>query len=115
MAKRAQTKSNPDHLSISAAEVAFEKTAKARAALAPEAILQVNLDIPMTVATVLAMIPDIESLHSEIAHYLPRHDMDKVEHLRTYAEALMWAHNLYLSTSQRPDVLPALAARATEM
>ena len=77
--------------------------------------MPINLDVQLVVTTVLAAGPGLRSLREDIAAYLKDFDVEQFDAIRTYAEALAFAHAAYLAASAPPDTLPQLAARAMEL
>lgn len=96
-------------------QAAFEATAKARAALAPEDVLTINVDPQSAVATVLGALPNLQKLRAAIAAEFATFDIAEFDALETYAQALAEAQSTYSVAAEPTDALPALAARAAEL
>jgi hypothetical protein len=94
---------------------AFEKTAKARAALAETDLAPINLDVQVALTSVLGTIPRVLEFRSAIAQSLPKFALEQIDNLKTYAEALAFAQTAYLAASSPIEELPALQARAMEI
>jgi len=94
---------------------AFTKTAAARAALLPEQIIPINLDVQVATTTVLGTLPRLAMIREDIVSHLPEFDIAEFDRLETYAEALAYANTVVLAASQPTEALPVLAARATEI
>jgi len=92
-----------------------DASAKKRAELFADALVPINLDVQLVVNTVLTAAPGLRSLRDDIAAYLKDFDVEQFDSIRTYAEALAFAHTAYLAASAPPDTLPQLAARAMEL
>lgn len=103
--------SAPVHASF---QEAFAATAKDRAALFPDQLATINLDVEQVVATVLGTVPTIHNLR-ETASKLPDFDVAQLDALQSYAEALAHAQRIYRGATEPVDVLPELAARASEL
>jgi hypothetical protein len=94
---------------------AFQKTASARAALAPAELMPINLDVQVALTTVLGTLPRLATLRDAIVAALPDFDIGQFDKLGTYAEALAYAQTAYLAASEPAEALPALVARAAEI
>jgi hypothetical protein len=94
---------------------AYVATAAERAALAPSELLSVNLDIPLSVTTVIGAMKAMQPLHAEAAEKLPATILEHLDKADTYARALGHAQTVYLASSRPDEILPALAARALEL
>lgn len=93
----------------------FHATADARARLAPNDLLPINLDVQMAVATVLGALPRLQYLREDIAAQLRSFDFEQFDAIQSYAEALAFAQTAYLAASEPSDALPRLVARASEL
>jgi len=96
--------------------------AEAMARIAPDAaalsvgeLTQVNLDLQQATSTILGVIPEIMALRDRIAKELPAFDIKQIDKLEDYTLALRFAHAAYQTATQPPEVLPELAAEATEL
>ena len=94
---------------------AFQKTASARAALAPAELLPINLDVQVALTTVLGTLPRLATLRDAIVAALPEFDIGQFDKLGAYAEALAYAQTAYLAASEPAEALPTLVARAAEV
>jgi hypothetical protein len=66
----------------------------------PEAeLLQVNLDIPAAVATVLGALPEIRAQRARIAAEIPSFDLTTFDKMEEYALALNAAHASFLAAT----------------
>lgn len=90
---------------------AFDATAEARAALTPELLMPINIDVRQAHNTALGVIPKLAALRSRVAK-LSEFDMDVYDSIETYAQALAYAHPMYLGAAPQSDELPELAAHA---
>ena len=93
----------------------FDATAKDRAELFRDDFLPINLDVQVTLTTVLGALPRLRMLREEIVAQLPKFELGRFDSLEAYAEALSFANTAYLAASQPSEALPALTARAMEM
>lgn len=91
--------------------VALEALRSAMAALAPEALHPINVDIPHAVSRALGVAPTLRSLRLRIAAECPAVDLAAIDAIETRALAVEYAHAVYL-TALSP--LPAIAEVATE-
>jgi hypothetical protein len=96
-------------------EDAYARLEPAMKSLKPDELVQINLDVPAAVATILGVVPKLRALRPEIALQLPGFDLVRFDSLEDCAFALSYAHTNYLTASQPPDVLPPLAADALKM
>jgi hypothetical protein len=85
------------------------------AALPKEHILSINLDVPATVATVLGVLPEVQTLREQIAGELPSFDIARFDRLEDYALALSYADARYLGAMQSPDDVELLATQASKL
>lgn len=98
-----------------AAAEAFAKIELDLAAVPPEALTPITVDIGSAVAVVNAAAPRILEHRKAIVDALPQHPIDKLDKLDTYAQAAWYAHllNTYASTS--PEAAKALTDEATKL
>ena len=89
------------------ARAAFEEVAPEAAALAPERVLRVNLDVPKATGTVRTKLPGLLELRSEIAKHMPLFGLARLERLGTYALALLYANGGHLAASAPVRPLPS--------
>ena len=108
-------KSSSQNTPVGSFEAAYTKTAKARAALEPAELWTINLDVQLTVTSVLSALPRMRSLSEEIERQLPAFAVSQFDKLETYAESLAYAQTSYLAASEPAEVLPALVARGAEL
>lgn len=94
---------------------AYERVKAELAALDPEELVQVNLEIAVAVPTVLGVLPEVKRLREQIAQHLPTFDLASFDKLEDYALALSSAHTDYLTATQPPDDLVELSAEATKV
>jgi hypothetical protein len=84
-------------------------------ALPSEELIQVNVDVPSAVATVLGSLPEIQALRGSIAQSMPSFDLVAFDKLEDYAIALNAAHGDYLVAHQPPNDLRQHVAEGTEL
>ena len=94
---------------------AYERVKADFAALRPEELTQVTLDIPSAVATIIGVIPEVKALRERIEKELPAFDLAAFDKLEDYAWALSYAQTMFLMATQPPDDLPVLAADAAKL
>lgn len=85
------------------------------AALEPEDLVQVNLDVTAAVTTVLGVLPEVRAVREDIARHLPTFDLSAFDKLEDYTLALHSAQTDYLTATQPPDDLEELSDAATKM
>lgn len=108
-------KSSSQNTTVGRFEAAYAKTTKARAALESTDLVAINLDVQLSVTTVLSALPRMRTLREEIERQLPVFDLAQFDKLETYAEALAYAQTAYLAASEPSEPLPALVSRAIEL
>jgi len=84
------------------------------AALPPEKLLQVNLDIQAAATTVLGALPEIMARREAIAALVPTQDLSFFDKLEDYAIACRVAHLQHLTATQSESELSELVAEAQE-
>jgi hypothetical protein len=85
------------------------------AALKVDELVQVNLDVPTAVTTILGVLPEVKALRDHIGQELPAFDLAAFDKLEDYALALSSAQTNYLTATQPPDDLQALNAEAAAL
>jgi hypothetical protein len=96
-------------------EDAYARVKPVLDALAPDELVQINLDVPTAVATTLGVLPKLQALEPDIEKHLPTFDIGRYRSLEDIAFALSFAQTNYLTALQPPEVLPALVDEATKM
>jgi hypothetical protein len=84
-------------------------------ALAPEALLCVNLDVHVVVTTVLGAWPKLVSMRPQIAAGLPGFDLARFDRIERLARALMHAHTRRRIAAVPPATSRALAVEIDEL
>ncbi len=92
----------------------FERVKGDLAALAPEQLQQVSLDITAAFATVMGVLPEVQALRERIVKELPTFNIARFDKLGDYALALGFAQSKYLSATQPPDDLEPLAEQLSK-
>jgi hypothetical protein len=87
---------------------AFERALPAALALAPSALIPVNIDIPTAVTTAIGKLSALQALRDRIVRELPSFDISSFDQLETYVLATAHAHALYLAASAPPEALATL-------
>jgi hypothetical protein len=91
---------------------AYERVKADLAALKTDELLQVNLDIPTAVTTILGVLPELRALRERMSKELPTFDLAAFDKLEDFALALSATQTSYLTATQPPDDLQALATEA---
>jgi hypothetical protein len=91
---------------------AFAKVEPEIAALAPEALAPITVDVGAAVTSVLAAAPRIREHRDAIADQLPRLDLGAVDKLEVYAQAAWYTHLVHTYASGSPESAKALIDEA---
>src|SRR5262249_21767569 len=91
-----------------AAADAFAKIEPELAALAAEAIAPMTIDLGAAVNSVLAATPRIREHRDAIVDQLPKHPIDALDNLDTYAQGAWYAHLVHTYASGSPEQSKAL-------
>ena len=94
---------------------AYARVTADMAALAPDQISQVNLDIQIAAGTVLGVLPEVKALRDRMAKELPAFDLAAFDKLEDYVLALTFAQGAYQTATLPPDDLQALATEAASL
>jgi hypothetical protein len=94
---------------------AYERVKGDLAALKPEEFLQLNVDIPTAVSTVLGVLPEVKALRDRIVKELPAFDVARFDKLEDYALALKDAQAGVLTSTEPVDDLQPLAEEAARV
>src|SRR3954465_13047926 len=97
------------------AKAVFERVKGDLAALKPDELLAVSLDLSQAVATVLGVLPELKAMREQIVKELPTFDIAQFDKLEDYALALSFTNASFLSATQPPDDLPALSNEASKV
>jgi hypothetical protein len=97
------------------AQDAYERVKPELARLAPEELLQVNLDVSVALHTIMGVLPEVRALRDQIVRELPSFDVASFDRLEDYALALRVTHAAYLMATERPSDLELLTDDAIEM
>lgn len=95
-------------------EQALAEVADELAALDPDEVLRVNVDVSRSVSIVLGAEPQIASYVEQIREELPKHDVSRMARLRTYALAALYANLTSQPPAKRVEV-PALVERGASL
>jgi len=85
------------------------------AALLPEQLELVNLDVQTATSTILGALPEIRGFRERIVKELPRVDLVAFDNLEDYVLALSAAHASYVTATQPPDDLELLSTEAAKL
>jgi hypothetical protein len=98
-----------------AAAEAFAKIEAELAALTPEELTPITVEIPAAVTAVLAAAPKILAYRDAIVEQLPLHPIEQVDELETYAQAAYYAHLLHNYANGSPEAAKALIDEAQKL
>jgi hypothetical protein len=98
-----------------AAADAFARIEPEIAALAPEAISPIAVDIGAAVNSVLAAAPRIREHRDAIADQLPKHPIGSIDKLESYAQAAWYAHLVHTYSSGSPEQAKALVEEGAKL
>ena len=94
---------------------AYARVTADMAALAPEQVSQVNLDIQVAAGTVLGVLPEVKALRDRMAKELPAFDLAAFDKLEDYVLALTFAQGAFQTATLPPDDLQELATEAASL
>jgi hypothetical protein len=97
------------------AQEAFEKVKPQLTAMRAEDVLQVNADIPMAASIALGAYGRMAELRPLIVAELPRHPIELMDELPTYAAAAWYAHLISLPPSGSGERLKKLLDEAAPL
>lgn len=93
----------------------WEALAAARAALSPDELIAVNVDVQIAATTALARYPEIVAIRAQAVADLPRFDPTAIDELPMYASAAYHSQTLVQIAEADPQALPALNEEATQL
>jgi len=96
------------------ARLTLERVLPDYAALRQEELVQVNLDIPAAVITILGALPEIKGLRAQLAPRMNKEELELFDKLEDYTVACQEAHSRYLSVTQSPSELAAIVQEAQQ-
>jgi hypothetical protein len=96
-------------------EEAYERVKAELAALAPDALMRVNLDVQAAVTTILGALPELKKLRERIARELPAFDLERFDKLEDYAQALAFAQSKFQFASQPVGELDEVSTEAARL
>lgn len=97
------------------AAAAFDRALPEIAALSPDRLVAINLDIPRAVSQVLGVLPGLLALRPAVAEQLQKHDLALLDRLETYALAAWHAHLMWLSSRDPESAVKPLLAEAVPL
>ena len=86
-----------------------------RAALSPNDLLPINIDVQLAALTALRAVPTLHALRVSAVGKLRDIALTQYDAIEPYAKALAYAQTAFLAASTPANALPALAARAIEI
>jgi hypothetical protein len=84
-------------------------------ALAPDQLMQVNLDITSSVATVLGCLPEIQQFVPQIVEELPKYDVERVKRLEDYTMAVSHAQTMYTLAREPESAVAPLVEQGIKL
>lgn len=97
------------------AALAFAKVEDEMAALDPERLAPINVDIPRAVLTALGALPALFALRPRIVKELSCFPSASIDNLESYALAAWYAHLLFLPAPEAKSALASLVEEATKL
>lgn len=94
---------------------AFAKIEPRLASVAPEELGAAAVDIAAAVAAAVAAAPRIREHREAIAEQLPKHPIELVDELETYAHAAQYAHLVHVYASGGPEAAKNLLDEAVKL
>lgn len=94
---------------------AMARIAADAAALSPEELVQVNLDLQEATGTILGTLPEVMALREQIAKQIPAFNLAYIDKLEDYTLALRFAHAAFQTAVPPEDDLTQLAEDATTL
>lgn len=98
-----------------AAAEAFATVEPELAALTPEELAPVAVDVSAAVTAVLAAAPRIREHRDAVAEQLPKHPVGFIDNLETYAHAAWYAHLAHTYAAGSPEASKALIEEAQKL
>lgn len=89
-------------------EASYERVREELEALAPEDLVDINLDIPSAVLLTLGVLPQLAALREAIVVRLANFDIERFDRIEDYAKALSYANAMYATATRSPDGLKEL-------
>jgi hypothetical protein len=87
---------------------AYQRLSTEIAAVPDDQVVQVNVEIPVAVTTVLGAIPEIRKLRAQLVEELPKFSVERFDKLEAYTLAVAHAHTLHMASGIPVESLPAL-------
>lgn len=97
------------------ADDAYVRVKPELAKLAPEDLLQVNLEVSAALQTILGVLPEVKRLREQIAKELPSFDLSSFDRLEDYALAFGVTQTAFLIATQPQGDLQALTEEAVKL
>jgi hypothetical protein len=98
-----------------AAADAFAKIEPELAALTPEEIAPITVDVSAAVTAVLSAAPKMREHRDAIAEQLPLHPIEQLDQLETYAHGAWYAHLLHTYANGSPEAAKAMIDEAQKL
>jgi len=97
------------------AKDAYDRVKADWAALQPDQLLQVNLDLQLASQTILGSWPEIKALREQLVKELPNFNVTQFDLLEDYVLALTYVQARYAMATQPPNDLQELVDEATNL
>lgn len=97
------------------AALAFAKVQDEMAALHPDRLAPINVDIPRAVLTALGALPALRAMRPIVAEDLPSFPLGAIDNLETYALAAFYAHLLFLPGPETKSAHASLVEEAQKL
>lgn len=94
---------------------AYARVKAELAALTPDELVKVNLDVPLAEATILGVLPTLKPLRDQIAKELPTFDLAQFDKLEDYVLSLGFTQAGLQMATLPPDDLLSLVEEATKL
>src|SRR5262249_40277280 len=96
-------------------EDAYERVKAELDAVAPEALIVVNLDVQVAVSTILGALPEVRGLRGRMVKELPEFDVGRFDRLEDYALALAYAQAKFQFATQQVGDYEEVAEEAARL
>lgn len=89
-------------------EESYQRVLPEMRALSPDELMQITIDVPSAISTVLGVVKELPRYRDAIARELPLFDLARFDRIEEYAMALSHANTLYATATKPPDDLKAV-------
>jgi len=111
------TQSDPsqDNVQVPRFRDAYQSLLSEIRAVPSNALITINLDIPLGVTTALGALPEIRALRPRVVAEMPQLDVIRFDKLEAYTLAMGHAHALYMAASSPAEALDEISETATKL